>query len=129
MPATTSPPRCASRSATDGPDVVLDPLYGAPLRAALEVAAPGARIVQMGQSAGAEAELASATIRGKQLDPRLLEPGDPARASSGGRTSRCSTTPTDGRLRLAAHALPAERGRRGLRGRPLEAREKLVVTP
>ncbi len=36
--------------------------------AALEAAAQGARIVQLGQSAGAMAEIASALVRGKQLE-------------------------------------------------------------
>jgi NADPH2:quinone reductase len=51
----------------DGPTLVVDPLWGEPARAATEAAAPGARIVQLGQSAGAEATLASSVIRGKQL--------------------------------------------------------------
>lgn len=52
----------------DGPTVVVDPLWGEPLVAALQAAAPGARIVQIGQSAGALAEIASAVVRGKQLE-------------------------------------------------------------
>jgi NADPH2:quinone reductase len=52
----------------DGPTVVIDPLWGEPIVAALEAAAPGARIVQLGQSAGATAEIPSALIRGKQLE-------------------------------------------------------------
>jgi NADPH:quinone reductase len=51
----------------DGPTLVVDPLWGEAARAATEAAAPGARIVQLGQSAGAEATLASSVIRGKQL--------------------------------------------------------------
>ena len=51
----------------DGPTLVIDPLWGEPARAATEAAAPGARIVQIGQSAGAEATLTSAAIRLKQL--------------------------------------------------------------
>jgi NADPH2:quinone reductase len=51
----------------DGPTVVVDPLWGEPARAAVQAAAPGARIVQLGQSAGPEATLASADIRFKQL--------------------------------------------------------------
>ena len=46
-----------------GYDVVLDPLWGDPLRAALAAAKPFARVVQVGQSAGAEATLTSAAIR------------------------------------------------------------------
>jgi NADPH:quinone reductase-like Zn-dependent oxidoreductase len=48
-------------------DVVLDPLWGAPLVAALGAASFGARLVQIGAGAGAEATLPSAAIRGKLL--------------------------------------------------------------
>lgn len=51
----------------DGPTLVVDPLWGEPVRAATEAAAPGARIVHVGQSAGPEATLASAAVRGKRL--------------------------------------------------------------
>jgi len=51
----------------EGPDVILDPLWGEPAVAALRAAAPGARLVQLGQSAGAEAAVPSATVRGKAL--------------------------------------------------------------
>jgi NADPH2:quinone reductase len=51
----------------DGPTVVIDPLWGAPVAAAAHVAAPNARIVHLGQSAGPEATFASADVRGKQL--------------------------------------------------------------
>ena len=51
----------------DGPTVVIDPLWGEPATAAAEVAAPGARIVHLGQSAGPEATFTSAAVRGKQL--------------------------------------------------------------
>jgi NADPH2:quinone reductase len=52
----------------DGPTVVIDPLWGGPLVAATEAAAPGARVVQIGQSAGPAATLASGVVRGKQLE-------------------------------------------------------------
>jgi NADPH:quinone reductase-like Zn-dependent oxidoreductase len=52
----------------DGPTVVIDPLWGEPLVAALDAAAPGARVIQIGQSAGATATLASSVVRGKQLE-------------------------------------------------------------
>ncbi len=48
-------------------DVVVDPLFGVPLAAAVEAASFGARIVQLGAGAGAEATLSSAAIRGKML--------------------------------------------------------------
>jgi NADPH:quinone reductase-like Zn-dependent oxidoreductase len=50
-----------------GFDVALDPLWGEALADVLAAANPGARIVQIGQSAGPIAPLASTTIRGKML--------------------------------------------------------------
>jgi NADPH2:quinone reductase len=52
----------------DGANVIVDPLWGDALPAALEAAARGARVVHVGQSAGPEATLSSAHVRGKQLD-------------------------------------------------------------
>jgi NADPH:quinone reductase-like Zn-dependent oxidoreductase len=49
------------------PTVVIDPLWGAPLARATELAARGARLVNIGQSAGPEATLTSANVRGKEL--------------------------------------------------------------
>jgi NADPH2:quinone reductase len=51
----------------EGPTLVVDPLWGEPARLVTEAAAPNARIVHMGQSAGPEATLASSLVRGKQL--------------------------------------------------------------
>jgi NADPH2:quinone reductase len=51
----------------DGPTVVIDPLWGEPVVAAAQAAAPGARIVNIGQSAGGDATFPSAVVRGKQL--------------------------------------------------------------
>jgi NADPH2:quinone reductase len=52
----------------DGPTIVIDPLWGPPLVAALNAAAPGARVVNVGQSAGAEATITSNSVRGKQAE-------------------------------------------------------------
>lgn len=59
----------AFREAAGGDiDVVHDPLWGAPAAAAVEALAAGGRLVQLGQSAGAEATFASAAIRGRALE-------------------------------------------------------------
>ena len=50
------------------PTYVFDPLCGEPLERAVAAAAPRARIVQLGQSAGPTATLASADIRSKELE-------------------------------------------------------------
>lgn len=49
------------------PTLVLDALWGAPFEAAAAVAAPGARIVHVGQAAGPTVTIASGLVRGKQL--------------------------------------------------------------
>ena len=51
----------------DGPSLVIDPLWGEPAVAAATAAAPAARLVNIGQSAGAAAPFLSADVRGKQL--------------------------------------------------------------
>ncbi len=48
-------------------DLTIDPLWGPPAVAAAEASAPFARLVQIGQSGGAEATIASSAIRGKSL--------------------------------------------------------------
>jgi NADPH2:quinone reductase len=49
----------------DGPTHIVDLLWGPPAVAAIQAAAAGWRLVQVGQSAGAEATVGSAAIRGK----------------------------------------------------------------
>jgi NADPH2:quinone reductase len=49
----------------DGPTYIVDMLWGPPAAAAIQAAAPGWRLVQIGQSAAPEVPLASAAIRGK----------------------------------------------------------------
>jgi len=50
-----------------GPDLVIDPLWGPPALAVMNIAGDGMRIVNLGQAAGAEVALPSATVRGKRL--------------------------------------------------------------
>jgi NADPH2:quinone reductase len=54
-------------SGGEGADVTIDPLWGVPAAAAVAASAKGGRFVQLGQSAGAEATLTSASVRGKML--------------------------------------------------------------
>jgi NADPH2:quinone reductase len=54
--------------AAAGPvDVVFDGLFGAPLEAALRVCAQRARVVNVGNPAGATAQVPAGLLRGKQL--------------------------------------------------------------
>jgi NADPH:quinone reductase len=93
----------------DGPTVVIDPLWGAPAVAALEAAAPSARIVQLGQSAGATAEVPSALVRGKQLEilgySNLEVPDDLRRAGYLELVGHA----VSGRVRLPIETYPLER--------------------
>jgi NADPH:quinone reductase-like Zn-dependent oxidoreductase len=57
------------KDASDGGyDLVLDPLWGEPAVAAIAALRPFGRVVQLGQSAGAEATLASAAVRSTPID-------------------------------------------------------------
>ena len=98
----------------DGPTHIVDTLWGAPAAAAIQAAAPGWRLVQVGQSAGAEATLASAGIRGKMgelygyTDFAVAERGVP-RAVPAARRPRGR-----GRDRLRHRDVSARAGRRSL---------------
>jgi NADPH2:quinone reductase len=52
-------------AAGDGFDVVIDPLYGEPFEAALAASARTARLVTIGESAGAEARIAFRAMQGR----------------------------------------------------------------
>jgi NADPH:quinone reductase-like Zn-dependent oxidoreductase len=58
----------ALRDACDGgADVVIDPVWGDPAAAAIDACNPNARLIQIGESAGATATLSSASIRGRLI--------------------------------------------------------------
>jgi NADPH:quinone reductase-like Zn-dependent oxidoreductase len=59
--------RIAETFEDDGFTVCIDPVWGKPLADALAYAAPHARVVHVGQSAGPESPLRSADVRGKEL--------------------------------------------------------------
>ena len=51
-----------------GADLIIDPVWGEPALAALKAAAPGARLVQIGNMAGVTAELAAPIMRANKVD-------------------------------------------------------------
>jgi NADPH:quinone reductase len=61
------PAEFAAACGGSGPTVIFDPLWGYPLLAALEVAAVGARILHLGQSASPDVTIPSRVVRGKSL--------------------------------------------------------------
>ena len=90
-------------------DVVLDPLFGEPFAAALGVASFGARVVQIGASAGAETTVPSAPIRGKMLvimgHTNFAAPPEVKREAY----ERMAREAVAGRLRVDTYPLPLER--------------------
>ena len=111
----------------DGPTVVIDPLWGEPLVAALEAAAPGARIVQIGQSAGATAMLASGAVRGKQLEvygySNFEVPAETRRAAYAELVGHAAR----GEFRFPIETYPFERVREAWERQAAGPRAKLVV--
>jgi NADPH2:quinone reductase len=93
----------------DGPTLVVDLLWGEPVATATGAAAPGARIVHVGQSAGPEAALLSSHVRGKQLS--IL--GHSNFAMSPDERRRAYTELADhvaaGRIRIDVETFPLER--------------------
>jgi NADPH:quinone reductase len=59
--------RLRAAAGGDGPTLIVDPLWGDAAATASEAAAPRARIVHLGQSAGPTAAFTSAAVRGKEL--------------------------------------------------------------
>jgi NADPH:quinone reductase-like Zn-dependent oxidoreductase len=57
-----------SASGGEGFDLVFDPLWGEPARAAMLAAKPFGRVVQLGQSAAAEVSLPSVLVRSRPID-------------------------------------------------------------
>ena len=55
-------------AAPEGIDLVVDPVWGAPARAAVATLAPGGRLVNLGDAAGADALLSSAVIRSRSIE-------------------------------------------------------------
>ena len=55
-------------AAPDGVDLVIDPVWGAPAQAALATLAPGGRLVNLGDAAGASATFTSATVRSRTAE-------------------------------------------------------------
>jgi NADPH2:quinone reductase len=118
-------------AAADGspPSLVLDLLWGAPLEAAVAVAAPGARIVHVGQSAGPSASLHSGHVRGKQL--RVFGYSNfavPLEELARGYAFLLAHAAA-GRIRLAIEALPLEAVSEAWERQRRGSDAKLVLVP
>jgi NADPH:quinone reductase len=113
----------------EGPTYVVDPLWGEPLEAAVEAAAPGARVVNIGQSAGPAATLTSAAVRGKQLEilgySNFTAPADVLAREYGSLVERAAR----GEVRVDVEEVPLERVADAWRRQSEGAGRKLVLVP
>lgn len=112
----------------EGPTLVVDPLWGPPLVAALAAAANGARVVQIGQSAGGEATIPSSLVRGKQAEilgySNFAVPHEVFRSAYVELVEHAAA----GRIRLEIETYLLERAGEAWRRQAAGAGAKLVVT-
>jgi NADPH:quinone reductase-like Zn-dependent oxidoreductase len=110
-------------------DVVLDPLFGEPFVAALQAASFGARLVQIGAGAGAQATVPSAVIRGKMLvimgHTNFAAPPQVKREAY----MRMAEAVVAGQLTVKADAMPLERVAEAWERLAAGAHSKIVLVP
>ena len=112
-----------------GPELVIDPLWGAPALAACQIAPIGMRLVNLGQSAAPTAELSSAIVRGRRLEiigHTVFEaPPDQLAAAHRAMVEHA----TAGRLRVDIEIVPLDDVAEAWERERLGPGRKLVVTP
>ena len=113
----------------EGPSYVFDPLWGEPAAAAVQAAVPHATIVNLGQSAGATSELASAAVRFKNLSilghTNFLVPPDELATQY----RRLVSHAVAGEIRLDVERVPLDSIADAWRRQAEGAGTKLVVVP
>jgi NADPH2:quinone reductase len=116
-------------SGGEGPSLVVDFLWGEPASAAVEAAARGARIVQVGQSAAPEATLTSAAVRGKQLELLGYSNYGVPREKLGREYARLVERAVAGEIRLDVETVPLQDVARAWLAQSEGAGRKLVLVP
>jgi NADPH:quinone reductase-like Zn-dependent oxidoreductase len=110
-------------------DVVLDPLFGEPFVAALGAASFGARLVQIGAGAGAQANVPSAAIRGKMLvimgHTNFAAPPQVKREAY----TRMAELAAAGQLTVTSDAMPLERVAEAWERLAASTHSKIVLVP
>jgi NADPH:quinone reductase-like Zn-dependent oxidoreductase len=113
----------------DGFELVLDPLWGEPARAALAALKPFGRLVAMGQSASAEATLSSSAVRAKPAEiigyTNYTAPAE-LRAAAYARMARHAQA---GELRVEIERLPLDDVPEAWRRQGSSPHAKLVIVP
>jgi len=120
----------AFREATEGgPDLILDGLWGPPAEAALASIAYGGRLVQVGNSAGKEANLVAGPLRGglvSILGHRNVHAPHQVRAEAF--RTMCSHA-TEGRLEVEVEVLPLEQAAEAWLMQQQSPGRKLAIAP
>jgi NADPH:quinone reductase-like Zn-dependent oxidoreductase len=118
------------REAAGGPvDVVIDPLWGEPAAAAVEAGAFSGRMVQLGQSAGAEATLRSGDIRGKSFAILGFTVGHVPRERQAEAYRRLLQHASSGELMVERETLPLDWAGEAWRRQERSPHRKLVLVP
>jgi NADPH2:quinone reductase len=112
-----------------GPSYVFDPLWGEPAAAAVRAAAPAATVVNLGQSAGATSELASAAVRFKSLSILGHTNFAVPRDELAEHYRRLVTHVTAGEIRFDVERVPLDAVTDAWRRQADGAGTKLVVVP
>lgn len=110
-------------------DLVIDPLWGEPAVAALRATAPHGRLVQLGQSAGAEATFAAADLRGPGRS--ILGHSNFVVDSAVKREAfrRLAEHAVAGEIKLDVERLPLERVTEAFERQKQSPGHKLVIVP
>jgi len=120
----------AMRAAAGGPiDVVIDPLWGEPAQEALRAAGFSARFVQLGESAGPEATLRSADIRGKSVAIVGFTLGHVPRDKTEAAYHRLIGLASSGDLKVNRETLPLDWAGEAWRRQQDSPHRKLVLVP
>jgi NADPH:quinone reductase-like Zn-dependent oxidoreductase len=118
-----------AEAAGGGVDVILDPVWGEPAAAALQAANRGGRLVQIGQSAGPEALISSAAVRGRVLEilghTNFAAPREIKRAAY----ERMAAHAAAGELRLDVERVPLEDVADAWARQQASPHRKLVIVP
>jgi NADPH:quinone reductase-like Zn-dependent oxidoreductase len=110
-------------------DVVVDPIWGEPAVAAMEAAGKWARVVQLGQSAGPEATLASSVIRGKSLSILGHTNFGAPREVRADAYSRMTRHAAAGELSVEVERIPLEKVEDAFERQRQSPHHKLVLVP
>ena len=122
-------PAALREAAAERIDVVLDPVYGEPFVAAVNAASFGARLVQIGAGAGAEATIPSAPIRGKMLvvmgHTNFAAPPEVKREAY----ERMAEAAARGELRISTDPMPLEQVAEAWDRPAAGSHKKMVLVP